>query len=64
LPVESMVPRVELPPEIEFTAQVTEVFDEPETVAVNLYEEPARTVAEEGATETVREEPGGGGLVV
>ena len=64
MPVESMVPRVELPPEIEFTAQVTEVFGEPVTEAVNSYEEPARTVAEEGETETVIEAPGGGGLVV
>jgi len=34
LPEESMVPRVELPPEVELTDQVTAVFEEPETVAV------------------------------
>lgn len=33
LPVESMVPRVELPPAVEFTDQLTVVFVEPKTVA-------------------------------
>ena len=33
LPVESMVPRAELPPAVEFTDQVTPVFVEPETAA-------------------------------
>ena len=31
-----MVPRVELPPGVELTDQVTEVFEEPETEAENL----------------------------
>ena len=34
MPVESMVPRVELPPAVALTDQVTEVFEEPVTVAV------------------------------
>ena len=36
MPEESMVPRVELPPEVEFTDQATEVFEEPVTEGVNL----------------------------
>ena len=59
------MPKVELPPEVEFTDQVREAFEEPVTDAVNLYEEPARILALAGATETVIEpELGGGSGVV
>jgi hypothetical protein len=36
LPDESIVPRVELPPAVELTDQVTETFEEPETEVTNL----------------------------
>jgi hypothetical protein len=44
------VPRVAEPPTTPFTAQVTAVFELPETVAVNGKESPARILAVEGAT--------------
>jgi hypothetical protein len=53
LPVVSMVPREELPPEVELTDQVTEVLEEPVTVAVKGRVEPARTLAVVGEMEMV-----------
>jgi hypothetical protein len=53
LPLLETVPTVEDPPEILFTDQVTLEFEEPVTVAVNCCEPPARTLAEDGDTETV-----------
>jgi hypothetical protein len=62
LPEESMVPRVEEPPAILFTNQVTEVFGVPETVTENAAELPARTLAVEGETATATAGTGGGCL--
>jgi hypothetical protein len=53
LPVVSMVPREELPPEVELTDQVTEVLEEPVTVAEKGRVEPARTLAVVGEMEMV-----------
>src|SRR5208283_2517784 len=58
LPVLSMVPRDEEPPEVSLTNQVTAVFCVPVTVAEKVAELPARTLAVCGVTEMVA---GGGG---
>jgi hypothetical protein len=49
-----------LPPVTPFTCQVTEVFDDPVTVALNDFVKPARTFAFAGATVTVTLDPEGG----
>jgi hypothetical protein len=60
-PVESIVPFVVFPPATPFTNQLTVVFDEPVTVAVNCFGgSPARTFAEPGETPTVMFGGGGG----
>ena len=53
---------VEEPPGVESTDQETAVFDEPVTVAVNMYVEPARMLAVEGVTVTVTAALAGGGF--
>jgi hypothetical protein len=58
--VESIVPRVELPPELSLTNQVTPVFCVPETVAEKLAELSARTLAVCGETATEIVTGGGG----
>ena len=50
-----IVPTVELPPATPFTAQVTVVFEDPVTVALNCCVLPSRTFALAGDTETVTE---------
>jgi hypothetical protein len=54
-----MVPRVELPPGVELTDQETLVFEEPETVAEKVKEEPSRMLAVAGETLTEMEARGG-----
>ena len=54
-----MVPKVALPPTAPFTDQVTAVFPDPLTVAVNVLEVPSGTLTTAGATATVT---GGGGF--
>jgi hypothetical protein len=62
LPEESMVPRVELPPVVLFTDQVTVVLAEPVTVAEKVSLTKARILAVEGETETETEAGDGGGV--
>ena len=52
MPLAEMVPRVEEPPAVPLTSQVTEVLELPETVAVKGVELPARMLAVVGETET------------
>ena len=52
MPEASMVPRVELPPGVELTDQVTEVLVVPATEAENVRLEPTRMLAEDGETVT------------
>ena len=59
MPVESMVPRVELPPGVVLTDQATAVFVEPVTVAEKERVAPARMLAVEGETDTETEAGGG-----
>lgn len=59
-PDELIVPVVAFPPVAPFTCQVTEVFDDPATVALNGCVAPARTLALDGETLTVTLEPEGG----
>ena len=63
LPVESTVPNVEEPPVMEFTDQVTAVFEVPVTEALNVKLEPARMFAVAGETETEIEAGDAGGRV-
>ena len=60
-PVALIVPVVDVPPVTPFTCQVTAVFEVPETVAANVCEAPARTLAEFGETFTDTAGGGGGG---
>lgn len=60
LPVESMVPRMEEPPEVSLTYQVTAEFCVPETVAEKFAELPARTLTVCGETVTEIARGGGG----
>jgi hypothetical protein len=53
LPAVSIVPVAAEPPTVPFTDQVTPAFCVPVTVAVNVYESPARTFALPGETETL-----------
>ncbi len=64
MPVASMVPRDEEPPEVSLTNQVTEVFCVPVTVAEKAAELPARTLAVCGATATEMVAGGGGCCVL
>ena len=58
-----MVPMVAEPPGVELTDQDTDMLEEPVTVAVNKYVEPARMLAEAGETVTATDPEGeGGGL--
>jgi hypothetical protein len=57
------VPNVEEPPVVEFTDQVTAVFEVPVTEALNVKREPARMFAVAGETETEIEAGDGGGGV-
>lgn len=59
-PDELIVPVAALPPDTPFTCQATEVFDEPETVALKDCVAPARTLALGGATVAVTPDPEGG----
>jgi hypothetical protein len=52
-PSAEIVPTVLFPPEIPFTAQVTDAFDVPTTPAVNVVMAPGATVARDGVTVTV-----------
>ena len=61
-PEELIVPAAALPPATPFTCQVTEVFVEPVTVALNDFVAPARTVALAGETAIVTPDPEGAGL--
>jgi hypothetical protein len=61
-PDELIVPEAALPPATPFTCQVTDVFVDPETVALKDCAEPARTFALAGMTETVTPDPKGGVL--
>ena|SRR5260221_547147 len=56
-PEELIVPVVALPPVTPFTCQVTELFEEPVTVALNDCDAPARTFAVPGETETETVDP-------
>lgn len=56
LPLVSIVPTVGDPPVVPFTDHVTLVFCAPLTVAVKVYESPARTLALAGETETLAPE--------
>jgi hypothetical protein len=58
-PVELIVPVATLPPAKLFTCQVTEVFDDPVTVALKVCDAPARTFALAGETATVTLDPEG-----
>lgn len=58
-PEELIVPAEVLPPVTPFTCQVTEVFDDPLTVALNACVAPARTLAVLGETDI--ETPDGAG---
>ena len=60
MPDELIVPVAALPPVTPFTCQVTEVFDDPATVAVKCCVAPARTFALAGEMETVTLDPEGG----
>ena len=55
MPLLETAPRVEELPMVPLTAQVTAVFELPETVAVNWNESPARIFAEAGETVTEME---------
>jgi hypothetical protein len=61
-PDELIVPVAELPPATLFTSQVTAVFDDPVTIALNDFVAPTRTFALAGETATVTVDPEGGGL--
>jgi hypothetical protein len=63
-PDELIVPVPALPPATPFTCQVTEVFDEPVTVALKDCVAPARTLALGGVTVTVTPDPEGGAPVL
>jgi hypothetical protein len=52
-PEDEITPTVELPPFMPLISQVTDVFDVPETMAVNCFGWPTGTVADDGDTETV-----------
>jgi len=56
-PEELIVPVVALPPVTPSTCQVTELFEEPVTVALNDCDAPARTFAVPGETETETVDP-------
>jgi hypothetical protein len=60
MPDELIVPAAAEPPATPFTCQVTEVFDDPATVALNDFVAPTRTFALAGATVTVTLDPEGG----
>jgi hypothetical protein len=62
MPEELIVPAAALPPVTPFTCQVTEVFDDPVTFALNDFVVPARTIAIAGETVTVTLCPEGGVL--
>jgi hypothetical protein len=62
IPDALIVPVEALPPVTPFTCQVTEVFDDPVTVALNGFVAPARTLALEGEIATVTPGPEGGAL--
>jgi hypothetical protein len=62
MPDELIVPVAALPPATLFTCQVTAVFDDPATVALNDFVARARTLALAGETVTVTLEPEGGVL--
>jgi hypothetical protein len=61
-PDELIVPVAALPPATPFTCQVTEVFDDPVTVALKDCAAPARTFAVGGETATVTPDPAAGVL--
>jgi hypothetical protein len=61
-PDELIVPVAALPSATPFTCQVTAVFDDPATVALNDFVAPARTFALAGETVTVTLDPEGGVL--
>jgi hypothetical protein len=60
IPKELIVPAAALPPVMPFTCQVTKVFEEPVTVALNDFVAPARTFALAGDTTIVTLGPAGG----
>jgi hypothetical protein len=60
MPAELIVPIAALPPVTPFTCQVTEVFDDPVTVALKGFVALARTSALEGEIVTVTPGPEGG----
>jgi hypothetical protein len=62
IPAELMVPVETAPPLTPFTCQVTELFEDPETVALNDFVAPTRTVAVDGETATLMPEVDGGVL--
>ena len=62
-PDELIVPAAALPPATPLTCQVTEVFDDPATVALKDCVAPARTFALDGETVTVTPDPEGGVFV-
>lgn len=59
-PVLEMVPTFEFPPAVSLTLQFTNVFEEPDTVAVNCCVSPNSTFMLDGETETVTVGGGGG----
>ncbi len=61
MPEELIKPVAELPPVTPFTCQLTVVFDDPVTVALNGCEAPERTLAVLGETETATLEDGDDG---
>ena len=61
-PDELIVPVAVLPPATPFTCQLTAVFEDPATVALNDLVAPTRTVALAGETVTVTLDPEGGEL--
>jgi hypothetical protein len=62
IPDELIAPVVALPPATPFTCQDTEVFGDPDTVALKDCVAPARTLALAGETVTVTLDPEGGVL--
>jgi len=62
MPDALIVPVAELPPVTPFTCQVTAVSEVPDTVALKVCVEPARTLALGGDTLTVTPDPDGGGF--
>jgi len=60
-PDESTVPSVEDPPFVPFTDQVTAVLEVPVTLALNVYDSPARIFAVAGETDTLTLFCAGGG---